>query len=66
MSRGKDVVCVCVAKRVRGAKDFSALMSRTFIRPSIVLQSDFHSASGSEWTSFNQSDPIMEPTIETT
>ena len=51
---------------MRGAKDFSAVMSRTFIGPSIFIQSDFHSASGSEGTSFNQSDPIMEPTIETT
>ena len=50
VSTGKDAVCVCVcvcvAKRVRGAKDFSAVMSRTFIGPSIVIQSDFHSASG--------------------
>ena len=45
---------------------FSAVMARTFIGLSIFFQSEFHS--GSEWerTSFTQIDPILDPTIETT
>ena len=56
-------VCVRLTKRVRAVKEFERA---ALIRPSKFISSHFHSASGWQRTSFPQSDPIREPTIEGT